>query len=46
VGGSSGEESWRTRGKIKSLDEDITLAMDGGKEDLARFAIKKLLPLR
>ncbi len=40
------DESRRTRDKIKSLDEDVTLALDGGKDDLARFAIKKLLPLR
>ena len=29
---------------IAGLEEDIDLAMVGGKEDLARFAIKKLLP--
>jgi phage shock protein A len=40
------EDSRRTKDKIKSLDEDVTLAVGGGKEDLARFAIKKLLPLR
>jgi phage shock protein A len=40
------EDSRRTRDKIKSLDEDVTLAVEGGKDDLARFAIKKLLPLR
>jgi phage shock protein A len=40
------EESQRTRDKIKNLDEDVALAVDGGKEDLARFAIKKLIPLR
>jgi phage shock protein A len=40
------EESRRTRERIKNLDEDVTLSIEGGKEDLARFAIKKLLPLR
>lgn len=40
------EESRRSRERIKSLDEDVTLAVEGGKEELARFAIKKLLPLR
>jgi phage shock protein A len=39
------EESRRTQDQIKSLDEDVALAIEGGKEDLARFAIKKLLPL-
>ncbi len=28
------------------LDEDVTLALDAGKDDLARFAIKQLLPRR
>jgi len=40
------DESRRTRDKIKNLDEDVTLAVESGKDDLARFAIKKLLPLR
>jgi phage shock protein A len=31
---------------IAGLEEDIDLAMTGGKEDLARFAIRKLLPLK
>jgi phage shock protein A len=30
----------------RSLDEDITLALTGGKDDLARFAIRRLLPRR
>ena len=29
-----------------ALDEDVTLALAGGKEDLARFAIRRLLPRR
>jgi phage shock protein A len=28
------------------LDEDARLALDAGREDLARFALRKLLPLR
>lgn len=31
---------------IAALDEDVELALAGGKEDLARFAIKRLLPRR
>jgi len=30
----------------RALDEDVTLALAGGKEDLARFAIRRLLPRR
>jgi phage shock protein A len=30
----------------RSLDDDITLALAGGKDDLARFAIRRLLPRR
>lgn len=36
----------RREEQIRSLDEDITLALAGGKEDLARFAIRRLLPKR
>jgi phage shock protein A len=32
--------------EIRSLDEDIALALAGGKDDLARFAIRRLLPRR
>jgi phage shock protein A len=32
--------------EIRSLDEDVTLALGGGKEDLARFAIRRLIPRR
>jgi phage shock protein A len=31
---------------IRRLDEDTRLALAGGREDLARFAIRKLLPRR
>jgi phage shock protein A len=30
----------------RSLDDDIMLALAGGKDDLARFAIRRLLPRR
>lgn len=33
-------------GEMRALDEDIALALAGGKEDLARFAIRRLLPRR
>ena len=35
----------RTR-ELDALDEDVALALAGGKDDLARFAIRRLLPLR
>ncbi len=40
------EESRRARDKMAGLEQDISLAMKEGEEDLARFAIKKQLPLR
>jgi phage shock protein A len=36
----------RCEDEIRSLDEDIALALAGGKEELARFAIRRLLPRR
>ncbi|MCP4663088.1 MAG: hypothetical protein GY856_47460 [bacterium] len=39
-------EAARIADEIRALEEDITLALAGGKEELARFAIRKLLPLR
>lgn len=36
----------RREEESRALDEDIALALDGGKEDLARFAIRRLLPRR
>lgn len=33
----------RYEDEIRSLDEDVALAMSGGKDDLARFAIRRLL---
>jgi phage shock protein A len=36
----------RREEEMRSLDEDIALALAGGKDDLARFAIRRLLPRR
>ena len=36
----------RMQERIASLEDDVTLALAGDKEELARYAIKKLLPLR
>jgi phage shock protein A len=36
----------RCRAEITALDEDVALALAGEREELARFAIRKLLPLR
>jgi phage shock protein A len=36
----------RREEETRALDEDVTLALAGGKEDLARFAIRRLLPRR
>ena len=40
------DELARCGKRIAALDEDITLALDGGKEDLARFAIRRVIPER
>jgi phage shock protein A len=32
--------------EIRALDEDVALALASGKDDLARFAIRRLLPRR
>lgn len=40
------EEETRVAERMSALDADISLAMGEDKEDLARFSIKKLLPLR
>lgn len=40
------QEIPRLEEKMAHLEEDISLAMGQEKEDLARFAIKKLLPLK
>jgi phage shock protein A len=36
----------RIADEMRALDEDVTLALAGGKDDLARFAIRRLLPRR
>jgi len=40
------EEAGRAEKEIARLEDDISLAMKGEKEELARFAIKKLLTFR
>ena len=40
------EERSRLGSEISSLDEDVSLALSGDKEELARFALRKLLPKR
>ena len=32
--------------QMATLDDDVELALSGGKDELARYAIKKILPLR
>ena len=34
----------RQEGEIRTFDDDVALALAGGKEDLARFAIRRLIP--
>jgi phage shock protein A len=41
-----GEEADQLEREIASLDADVELAIAGEKEDLARFSVRKLLPLR
>jgi phage shock protein A len=36
----------RGEAEIRALDADVTLAIAAGKDDLARFAIRRLLPRR
>jgi phage shock protein A len=36
----------RHRTEIAKLDEDVALALAGDREEIARFAIRRLLPLR
>jgi len=40
------EQLTRQEDEVRSLDEDIALALAGGKDDLARFAIRRLIPRR
>jgi phage shock protein A len=41
-----GEALARCEEEIRQLDEDVELALGGGKDELARFAIRRLLPRR
>ena len=40
------EEVGRRDEEVRALDEDVRLALRGEKDDLARFAIRRLLPRR
>ena len=40
------EDAARLREEIGKLDEDVALALDGGKDELARYAVRRLLPKR
>jgi phage shock protein A len=41
-----GDELEPCRDDIRRLDADVELALEGGEEELARFAIRRLLPRR
>ena len=41
-----GEETQRLAAQARSLDEDVSLALDQGKLELARFATRRLLGRR
>jgi phage shock protein A len=36
----------RLAAEVAALDDDVSLALAGGKEELARFAVRRLLPRR
>jgi phage shock protein A len=40
------EEVERIEGEVVTLDADVELALAGGKADLARFSVRRLLPRR
>ena len=40
------DERTRCAGRVAALEEDIALALEGAKEDLARFAIRRMIPER
>ena len=40
------EEAERLESRVAAFDEDVALALAGEKDDLARFALRRLLPLR
>ncbi len=41
-----GDEAQRLERECTSLDEDVALALEGNKEELARFSIRRMLPKR
>jgi len=41
-----GDAIARHEAELRALDEDVALALGGGKEDLARFALKRVIPRR
>jgi phage shock protein A len=41
-----GDAIARQEEEIRGLDDDVGLALGGGKEDLARFALRRLIPRR
>jgi phage shock protein A len=41
-----GETLVRCEEEMRALDEDVELALAGGKDELARFAVRRLLPRR
>lgn len=40
------DEAQRVEADVAALDADVELALAGGRDELARFAVRKLLPLR
>ena len=40
------EEAERIEGEVVALDADVELALAGGKAELARFSVRRLLPRR
>lgn len=40
------DEADRLAARVAELDEDVELALAGGKDELARFAVRRLLPVR
>jgi phage shock protein A len=41
-----GQSIARHEEEIRALDEDVALALGGGKDELARFALRRLIPRR
>ncbi len=40
------DEQERREAQVATLDEDVKMALEGGKDDLAKFAVRRLLPER